>query len=394
MKRTPIIFLKLTLSGCLLLSLLFVGAGVPVQAVEPIKIGAVLSVTGFAASFGSTSKLVITHLAEEINQKGGMFGRPIEVDFEDDQSNPTNSVIAATKLIRDKNVCILIGPTLTVNVMPVLPIAEREKVPELAIGAGHEVTVPLKKWVFRIPMTDYRLAPRMLDFVVGTLGARKIALLHSTDSSGMMGAKGIEDNLNKYGATVIIKETFDPQDTSMIPQLTKIKAAQPDVIILWTSVVPAAVIAKNYSQLGMKTTLVASHGVFPTPSFMSIAGSTLDKGNWILFGTKDIYADKLPPNDLWRNNIFEPIKKALKEKYGKEWESGYANGYDAFNIAIEALKIAGTDDRAAIRDALEKVRFEGIMGIYKYSPTDHDGNSGEFFWGIYRKDGQWWPYKK
>ena len=144
----------------------------------------------------------------------------------------------------------------------------------------------------------------------------------------------------------------------------------------------------------MKTTVVTSHGVFPTQAFMAAAESVLDKGNWIIFGAKDIYADKLPPNDPWRTAIFDPFKKALKEKYGKEWEASYANGFDAFNIAMEALRIAGTDDRTAIRDALEKVKYEGMMGSYKYSPTDHDGNAGEAFWGIYRKDGQWWPYKK
>jgi branched-chain amino acid transport system substrate-binding protein len=378
----------------LVLSLLLFVEGKPLQAAEPIKVGAVLSVTGWAGAFGTTSKLAITHLAEEANSRGGLFGRPIEVYFEDDQSNPTNSAIAATKLIRDKNVSILIGSTLTVMCMPIIPIVEQEKIPNLALGAGHEITVPLKKWVFRIPLTDYRFAPRMLDFVVKTVGAKKLALLHSTDSSGMMGAKGIEENIDKYGASIIITEKFDPKDTNMIPQLTKIKAAQPDVIILWTSITPAAVIAKNYYQLGMDTTVVTSHGVVPTPAFMSLADKTIEGGHWIIFGGKDTYADKLPPDDPWRKNIFEPFKKALKEKYGKEWEGPYANGYDAMTIAIEALKIAGTDNRAAIRDALEKVKVEAIFGEYKYTPTDHDGNSGDFYWGVIRKDGQWWPYKK
>jgi len=234
----------------------------------------------------------------------------------------------------------------------------------------------------------------MLSFVVKTLGAKKIALLHGTDSSGKMGAQGIQDNIGKYGASVIIEEAFEPTDTNMIPQLTKIKAAQPDVIILWTSVVPAAVVAKNYAQLGMKTTVVTSHGVFPTQAFMAAAEGVLDKNYWLLFGARDIYADQLPPNDPWRVKVFEPARKAVKEKYGKDWEASFANGFDAFGITMEAIRIAGSDDRAAIRDALEKVKYEGLQGTWRYSPTDHDGLSGEDFWGIYRKDGKWWPYKK
>ena len=364
------------------------------RAAEPIKIGAVVSVTGFAGNFGTNGKLSISLMADEFNQKGGILGRQVQVLFEDDQSSPTNALVAATKLIRDRNVCMLLGPSLTPTVMPTLPLVEKEKVPQLAFGSGHEITVPLKKWVFRIPPTDYRVAPAMLNFVANKLGARKIAVLYSAESAGKMGAQGIDDNIGKYGASVIIKETFEPTDTNMIPQLTKIKAAQPDVIILWTSVQPAAVIAKNYGQLGMKTTVVTCHDVFPTQAFMTAAESVLDKGTWIIFGGKDIYADKLPPDDRWRATVLDPFKKAIKEKYGKEWEASYSAGFDAFHIAMEALRIAGTDDRAAIRDALEKVQFEGIMGTYKYSPTDHDGNSGESFWGIYRKDGQWWPYGK
>ena len=141
------------------LSLLFLPGARHAGAAEPIKIGAVLAVTGFAGNFGTNTKLAITYLQEELNQKGGIAGRQVQVLIEDDQSVPTNSLVSATKLIRDKNVCMLLGPNLTPMVMPTLPLVEREKVPQLAIGAGHEVTVPLKKWVFRIPVTDYRLAP-------------------------------------------------------------------------------------------------------------------------------------------------------------------------------------------------------------------------------------------
>jgi ABC-type branched-subunit amino acid transport system substrate-binding protein len=65
-----------------------------------------------------------------------------------------------------------------------------------------------------------------------------------------------------------------------------------------------------------------------------------------------------------------------------------------FRSVTEAIKISGTDDRAALRDALEKVKFKGLMGDYAYSPTDHDGASGEDLVPIIIKDGTYWPYKK
>ncbi len=376
-------------------SLLLAIGGTSVKAAEPIKIGVVLCITGWGGPLGTPGKEAITIAAEDINRRGGVLGRQIELYFEDDQSNPTNAALAATKLIRDKNVAAVIGSNLTVFCMPMLPIFEREQVPNISLGAGHEITDPLRKWVFRIPLTDYRLSPRMLKFTVETLGAKRIALLYSTDASGMMGAKGVLDNARKFGATIVANEKFDPKDTNMIPQLTNIKAANADAIILYTSAAPAAVVAKNYQQLGLKMPVVASHGV-PTPEFLKLAGTIVENGRWMLYGMKALYAEQLPLNEPWRKNIYDPFKKSLKEKYGKsDITPFHANGHDAMYILAEALKIAGTDDRAALRNALEKVKYKGLLNAeFAYTATDHDGQTGEAYEPLIRKDGKWWPYKK
>ncbi len=395
MKRKVTILMKTTgLIGLVFSLLLFVEGKPSLRAEEPIKIGAVLAITGWAGNFGTPQKEGITIVAEEANRRGGVLGRQIEVSFEDDQSNPTNSAIAATKLIRDKKVSFVIGSTLTVFCMAMIPICESEQVPNIASGTGHEITVPLKKWIFRLPLSDYRSSPTMLKFAVNTLGARKIALLYSTDASGMMGAKGIMENIDKFGASIVITETFDPKDTNMIPQLTKVKAANPDAIVLYTNAASASVIAKNYQQLGMETTVVACHAI-PTPEFMKLAGKITEGGRWIIFGVKDRYADRLPPDDPYRKNLWDPFKKALKEKYGKtEISPFHLNAYDAMRMVIEALKIAGTDNRGALRDSMEKVRYQGLIGDFAYSPTDHDGQSGESEEPLIIKEGEFWPYKR
>ena len=108
-----------------------------------------------------------------------------------------------------------------------------------------------------------------------------------------------------------------------------------------------------------------------------------------------MYADEIPPDDPYRKNLLDPLKKAIKEKYGKtEWNGFYRNGYDSIRIAIEGLKIAKTDDRAALRDALEKVRYQGFLGDFKYSPTDHEGTLGEAFVPVIIKDGNYVSYEK
>jgi branched-chain amino acid transport system substrate-binding protein len=392
MRRRLVFLMKCVGLIGLAFSLLLVVEGKPSGAAEPIKIGVVLSLTGRGGFIGTPEKEAITIVAGEVNRRGGVLGRQLEVYFEDDQSNPTNSAVAATKLIRDKKVCCVIGSSLTVGCMAIIPICEREEVLQLV---PTPVTDPFRKWVFKPVLTDYRVAQMMLQFTVETLGARKIALLHSTDAHGMGGAKGVTENSDRYGASIAITENFEPADTSIIPQLTKIKAARPDAILLYANAAPAAVVAKNYHQLGMETTVIGSQGI-PSPEFVRLAGKIAEESRWITFSVKSIYAERLPPDDPFRKNLFDPFMKALKEEYGKtEYATFHANGHDSMRILVGALKIAGTDDRVALRDALEKVKVQGLLCDFAFSPTDHDGNTrGESYVPLILKDGKWGPYKK
>lgn len=366
------------------------------HSVEPIKIGAVLCVTGWAGGAGTPDKEAIEIVVERINSRGGILGRPVEVYFEDDQSNPTNAAIATTKLIRDRKVCAIVGSSLTNMCMSMIPIFEREQVVNVSLGAGHEITDPIKKWVFRGALTDIRVSPILLKVAAEQLGARKIALLHSTDASGEMGARGVKENVERFGLEIVITEKFDPKDTNMIPQLTKIKASQPDAIILFASAAPAAVVAKNYKQLGMEITVVGSHGI-PTKEFVELAPSYIYNGRWIVFANKGNMARSLPPDDPYRRDIYEPFIEKLIERHGKDvrYTGFYGNGHDGITAVIEALKIARTDDRAALRNAMEKVSFSGLLADFRFSPTDHDGIIAEKY-GVPMMlvDGQWWPYKK
>jgi branched-chain amino acid transport system substrate-binding protein len=274
-----------------------------------------------------------------------------------------------------------------------IPIAESERVATLF---PCPVITPFKKWVFLPIMDDIGMSNTMLEFTVKELGARKIAILHGDEAGFMAGIKNIEENVGKYKASIVIKEQFSFSDTNMVPQLTKIKSAKPDAIILYGVAPSASVIAKNYKQLGMKMPVICSGGV-PTKEFGQLVGNTLAGEPWIMFGIKIGRADTMSPDDPWRKNLYDPFKKILQEKYGKDKEVQlfHANGHDLIRIVIEAIKIAGTDDRAAIRDALEKIRYDGLLGSYfQVTPTDHNGCKGDFLEPLIIKDGKYWLYKK
>ena len=124
--------------------LIFVGF-TSLHAAEPIKIGAVLSITGFASALGTQERDGIQLELDKLNSQGGVLGRPLVVYIEDDQSDPTNAANATTKLIRDKQVCAIIGSSPTSSCMAMVPICEREQIPNVTLGTGHELTNPFKK---------------------------------------------------------------------------------------------------------------------------------------------------------------------------------------------------------------------------------------------------------
>ena len=155
----------------------------------------------------------------------------------------------------------------------------------------------------------------------------------------------------------------------------------------------AAMIAKNYKQLGM-TARVVSSGSLSQKDFTRLGGGQVAEDNgWMALLLKISVAEKLPPNDPFRKAVYEPFKRAFQEKFGTERDVNvfHAGPPDAINFVVEALKMAGTDDRAALRDALEKVRLEGMLGPFACTPTDHQGSPKDTsIWSV-MKGGEWMP---
>jgi branched-chain amino acid transport system substrate-binding protein len=371
---------------------LFVFVGSPASAAEPIRIGVVGSVTGWAGFIGTPQKEALTALVDDVNRKGGIKGRQVQLFFEDDTSNPTNAVIAATKLVKDKKVVALLGPSTTDSGMAMMPAAEQEQVPYVCTGP---VVSPFRKWVFFVGPGDVRGASLTLEYAAKTLGAKRIALLRDTSNFGLTGSKVINKELSGYpGVSIVIEEKFETSDTTMVPQLTKIKAATPDLLILYTTGSPASIIAKNYKQLGMTMKVFGSGGV-GTPEFMKNAGTIAEESNWVVFSTKFAVADKLPPDSPFRRDVYDPFQKLLREKYGesKTVSIFHQASHDGLMAVLAALRLARTDDRAAIRDALEKVRIEGFFGPFACTSSDHQSAPRDPAILVTVKKGEFVPYK-
>jgi branched-chain amino acid transport system substrate-binding protein len=392
MKRTTAILLSVTLSVCLLSSGLLTAFARPVAAAEPIRIGAVLCVTGPGGILGTHAREAATAIVEETNRKGGILGRPVELLIEDDQSSATNAVISETKLIRDRKVSVLISLSTNDSAMAMIPTADQEHVP---YAASSPLVAPFRKWVFYVTPNDLLGAARLLEFAATGFGAKRIAILHDTGNYGMVGAKVYRSEVSRYpGASIVIEQSFDAEDTSMVPQLMKIKAANPDLILLQTSSGPAAVIAKNYKQLGLKTPVACIHAV-ALPDFLAAAGAIAEENKWMFMCAKLGVAELLPVDDPYRKNIYEPFKKLIQEKYGpKPITIFHSVTYDAVHITLEAIKAAASDDRAAIRNAMESLKWEGTLGPFACTPENHRGQQKDNALPVLVQKGQFVLYKR
>jgi branched-chain amino acid transport system substrate-binding protein len=393
MKRESATGLKILFFGCIVLSLLLIGIAKPANAAEPIRIGVVFSITGPGGFVGTPQRDGLMAVVDDVNKRGGILGRQLEIFVEDDKGNPTNAVIATTKLIKDKKVSVVIGPSMIDSGMAMIPICEQEQTPFVVTGP---VVSPFKKWVFILGSGDARDAANFLKRSIQELGARRIAVLYDTSAYGSTAHKVFNGEIGKYPeASFVIQERCETTDTNMIPQLTKIKAANADTLIIYTSGNAATVTAKNLNQLGINMRILCAGGV-AVPEFFKNAGAIAEERKFLYWELKAPVAGKFPADDPYRKNLYEPFKKILQAKFGtsKDVSLFHTLGYDGIQVAIEALKIAGTDDRAAVRDALEKVRFEGFIGPYACTPTDHIGALAAARTFLILKNGELWPFVK
>jgi branched-chain amino acid transport system substrate-binding protein len=374
---------------CLICCLLLMPLANKGFAAEPIKIGAVLTVSGWGGFMGTPMKESLEAMVEDVNRKGGVLGRQLELFVEDDKSNPTNAVVSATKLIRDRKVAVIMGPTITDSGMAMIPVCEQEKVPFLAIGP---LVSQLKKWTFLLGPGDARAAQHYVEYAVKTMGAKRLGIIHGTDNYGTTAAKVLATEVRRYPeASIVIEEKFELSDTNMVPQLTRIKSANPDLLMLYGAGTSAAVIAKNCKQLGMNVRVLGSSGV-AIPEFAKLAGSIAEESKWVFLGSPLLAAERLSPSHPFRKNLYDPMKRAVKQKFGesKEMSIFYAGSFDGMRVLVEALKAAGSDDRGALRDALERIKLsDGLVGGYDCSPDDHQAAKKDPNVPLIIKNGEW-----
>jgi branched-chain amino acid transport system substrate-binding protein len=357
------------------------------SAVEPIRIGAVLSVTGPASLLGDPEAKVLKMYTDQFNKEGGVLGRKIELTIFDDEGKSDKTTTMVKRLIENDNVDLIIGPTLTGNTMAAIPIVEQKQVPMISIAGGGVIVEPVKKWVFKTPHTDKMASEKVL-LDMKRRGITSIALIYGTDGYGKSASAATKELAPSFGITIVADETYAPSDVDMTPQLTKIKNTPNMQAVLNLGFgQTAAVVTKNARQLGLTMPYYESHGV-SSKTFIQLAG--IDVTNGIrLPASALLVAEALPADD---------VQKMVTMKFKSETEAAFKNevstfgghAYDALQIALSAIQRAGTTDKAKVRDEIERTSgYIGTSGVVTMSPTDHLGLNLSSLRLLEIRDGQW-----
>jgi len=370
---------------------LLLGVGIllstlPATAAEPIRIGAIFSVTGAASFLGEPERNTAKMLEEDLNRDGGLLGRKVEVIVYDDESDATKALTAVDRLIKRDRVAAIVGPSTSGSTLAIIPKAEEAKVPLLSCAAARKIVEPVRRWVFKVAASDI-LAVRKIFQDLKQRGLTKVAILTASDAYGAGGREDIKEFAPQIGIALVADEVFGPKDTDMTAQLTRIKGTAAQAIIVWGTNPGPAVIARNRIQLRVAMPIYMSSGI-ASKKFIELASPENVEGILLPAG-RLLVEGQLPAG--------HPQKKILAE-YIKEYEQRYkqpvstfgGHAWDAVMLTAQAIRSAKSAEPAAIRDALEKIRgFQGTAGTFNFSPEDHGGLTEEAFVMVRIVKGEW-----
>ena len=352
----------------------------------PIKIGAVLSVTGPASFLGDPEAKTIELYVEKINAAGGVLGRKLQLISYDDASDAEKARTFAKRLIEQDKVDVLLGGSSTGTTMPVMPLAAESQIPFISFGGAVGIIEPVQKWVFKTPHTD-RMACEKIFAELRDRKLTKLALIS--------GAGGFDKSMRgeclkvakTSGIEVIADENYGSNDTDMTAQLTKIKNTAGVQAVLNAGFGPGpAIVTKNYRQLGMTMPLYQSHGV-GSKEFIKLAGAAAEGVR--LPAAALLVASSLPASDKQRSVVVN-YTRDYESRFKSEVSTFGGHAYDGLMLMVEAIKIAKTTDKAKVRDALENIKgYMGTGGLVNMSPTDHLGLDLSAFRMLEVKGGNW-----
>ena len=341
-----------------LAGVVFASLPLPVAAQTPIKIGASMSVTGTYAKPGTYQKQGYDVCIDELNAKGGILGRKVELVIYDDQSTPATAVRLYEKLITEDKVDAVMGPYSSAVSEAVANVTEKyKKVMVAPLAATTSIFKKGRKYIFMVITPAENYLDGLID-MAAKRGLKTVAIIHEDTLFPKASAAGTVEAAKKKGMQVVLQEAYPKGNTDFSALLVKIKAANPDVIAAGTYFDDAVAITRQMKELNVNPKMFGLTVGGDLPEFYDLLKQNAD----YIYGSTQ-----------WDESLPYPGQKeflaAYKAKFkGQEPSYHTAAGYAGCLIYAEAVKKAGTLDADKVRDQLLKMEIKTAFGDYKVEP--------------------------
>lgn len=365
---------------------------------ETYKIGFIAAITGSAAFLGEPERDAARMVQQQLDAQGGIVGpdglkHKVEILIYDTQGSGDVAIPLAKKLISDDKVVAIVGGTVSPESLALVPIVQEAKIPYISMASSSQIVEPVAEryWVFKTAQSNKHTAPLQVEYVKAK-GLTKVANLYVNNSYGEDGRNAIRQAAEELGVEIVLEETFEASDTSMMAQLTKVKASEAQAVLV-TAIPPAAsILTKQYRELGIELPLIHNHGIGMKP-FISLAGPENAEGVVFPMG-KLVAAEALDDSDPQKPVLLKFIHD-YEAFTGNPTSTFAGHAWDGLQLVLKALETLPSgltleEQRARVRDAIEGTHgFAGTGGIFNLSPEDHVGLSSSDVVMVRITNGEW-----
>ncbi|HXG58184.1 MAG TPA: ABC transporter substrate-binding protein [Thermoanaerobaculia bacterium] len=328
------------------------------SAAPDIPVGLYGAMSGAEAAFGQATAMGVRLAVEEINASGGVLGRKLRLIVEDDQGRAEEAAAVVTKLITRDDVVAVIGENSSNQSLAAAPICQANRVPMISPSSTNPKVTEKGDYIFRVCFTDPYQGKALAAFVRRNLGLSRAAILKDNKNDYSVGlAEVFAREFAALGGTIVAEQSYAGGDTEFRPQLTAMKSANPDLLFIPGFYTDVGQIAIQARDLGIGVPLVGGDG-WDSPAVIEIGGKAV---NGSYFSDHYFHADPRPAVQRFVGEI--------RKRHGKNPEANAALGYDAVRILVEAIRRAGSLDRARIRDEIAATKhFDGVSGVITMGP--------------------------
>jgi branched-chain amino acid transport system substrate-binding protein len=359
------------------------------QEQEPLRIGAMIALSGPAAVFGVPAEHALRVLVENLGPRG-IGGHPVQLTVYDTEGNSTKAVQLFRRLVENDKVHIVLGPSTSGESLAVVPLANQMEVPNITFGGAEAITKPTTPYVFATSPTDRMVVENLLtEFRDKKLD--KVALIYSLDAFGQSGGTITKELAGQYGVTIVSEETFGPQDVNMSPQLIRIPNAQPKAMLIWSANPGPSIVMRNAVELAMTAPMYASYAS-GSRQFLAQTGAPAE-GSFVP-SYRIVSPETLSDSDPLKQPLIT-FAKLYRDRWNTDPDQTSGHSYDVILMLEEAMKTKQRPlSRKALRDALETVKINGANGIRQLSAQDHRGLDKTTVVMMQARGGRWYAVQR